>query len=84
MPLEFVTAIGLIAAALITAAFIPQVLKTWKTKKTEDISLVMFIAFNAGFSLAYLRVDDKQLACHNCKHRDIYSCSDYSGVQIEV
>lgn len=48
MALEFVTAIGLIAAALTTGAFVPQVIKIWKTRKTNDISLAMFIAFSAG------------------------------------
>ncbi len=51
MPSDYVTLLGFIAAALTTAAFIPQVLKTWKTKKTEDISLAMFIAFSAGVFL---------------------------------
>ena len=48
MPLEFVTVIGMIAAALTTGAFVPQVIKTWKTRQTKDISLAMFIAFSAG------------------------------------
>lgn len=51
MNAEYVILLGFIAAALTTASFIPQVLKTWKTKKTEDISLAMFIAFSAGVFL---------------------------------
>ena len=31
---------GHIRAAIITSALIPQVIKSWKTKSTEDISLL--------------------------------------------
>jgi len=30
---------------------LPQVLKTWKTKSTEDISAIMFITFCLGLFL---------------------------------
>jgi MtN3 and saliva related transmembrane protein len=43
--------IGLTAALLTTAAFVPQVYKTWKTKEVEAISLTMFIAMFIGVSL---------------------------------
>ena len=43
--------IGLIAAALTTACFIPQVYKVWKEKSTKDISLVMYIVFMIGLAL---------------------------------
>ena len=36
--------IGLIAACLTTAAFIPQALKIWKSKKVKDISLTMYLS----------------------------------------
>ena len=39
---------GFIAAALTTLAFLPQVIKTWKTKKAEDVSFVMLIMFITG------------------------------------
>lgn len=39
------------AAALTTAAFIPQVIKMWRTKKTEDVSLLMLIVFATGILL---------------------------------
>jgi MtN3 and saliva related transmembrane protein len=45
------TVIGYIAAALTTLSFLPQVIKTWKTRSTRDISLAMFIAFCAGVFL---------------------------------
>ena len=39
---------GFIAAALTTVAFLPQVVKTWRTKKAEDISIVMLLMFTTG------------------------------------
>ena len=39
---------GFVAAALTTIAFLPQVIKTWKTKKAEDVSFVMLIMFITG------------------------------------
>lgn len=43
--------LGFIAGALTTASFIPQVLKTWRSRSTEDISLGMFSLFCAGLVL---------------------------------
>tara|TARA_B100000676_G_C17750299_1_gene666112 strand:+ start:196 stop:459 length:264 start_codon:yes stop_codon:yes gene_type:complete len=47
--------LGFIAGILTTIAFLPQVIKVWKTKSTSDISLAMFIIFTTGitFWLAY-------------------------------
>ena len=42
------TTIGLVAAVLITPAFLPQVIKTWRTRKTRDISLGMFLVLCLG------------------------------------
>ena len=39
---------GFIAAALTTIAFLPQVIKTWRTKKAEDVSIVMLVMFITG------------------------------------
>ncbi len=39
---------GYIAAILTTAAFLPQLIKTLKTKKAEDVSLVTLIMFLCG------------------------------------
>ena len=39
---------GSAAAVLSTGAFIPQVLKTWQSKKAEDVSFVLLIAFCSG------------------------------------
>ena len=39
---------GYFAAILTTAAFLPQLIKTLKTKKAEDVSLVTLIMFLCG------------------------------------
>ncbi|WP_320664774.1 SemiSWEET transporter [Prochlorococcus sp. MIT 1223] len=41
---------GFAAAILTTFAFLPQVIKTWKTKSAEDFSYVMLICFLSGIS----------------------------------
>jgi len=44
-------AIGLMAGALTTVAFVPQVLKTWRSGRAHDLSLTMLLTFNAGVAL---------------------------------
>lgn len=48
-----VTLLGFLAGILTTVAFIPQVVKTWRSQSTQDISLAMFAIFTAGV-LAWL------------------------------
>jgi MtN3 and saliva related transmembrane protein len=43
--------IGLVAGLLTTVAFVPQVIKTWKSKSARDLSLVMFSLFCLGVFL---------------------------------
>jgi MtN3 and saliva related transmembrane protein len=43
--------LGLLAGALTTIAFVPQVIKTWKTKSAEDLSLGMYSIFCTGVVL---------------------------------
>jgi len=43
--------IGLVAGFLTTVAFVPQVIKTWRSKSARDLSLVMFLLFSAGICL---------------------------------
>jgi MtN3 and saliva related transmembrane protein len=43
--------IGLVAASLTTAAYVPQVYKTWKEKSTKDISLSMYAVLLTGVLL---------------------------------
>ncbi|MBI5639246.1 MAG: SemiSWEET transporter [Nitrospirae bacterium] len=49
--MDSITMLGLAAGALTTASFLPQVIKTWRTRSTKDISLGMFVAFCAGICL---------------------------------
>ena len=43
--------IGFISATFTTIAFIPQVLRVWKTKSARDVSLGMYALFNIGVAL---------------------------------
>ncbi len=43
--------IGFLAATLTTISFLPQVIKVWRTKSTQDISLGMFLIFSCGILL---------------------------------
>jgi MtN3 and saliva related transmembrane protein len=49
--MELVTFIGLLAGTFTTVSFLPQVIKTWKTRSTKDISLEMFLLFCTGLLL---------------------------------
>lgn len=46
--------IGLIAAVFTTAAFLPQVFKTHKTKETSGLSLSMYVIFFTGVVLWFI------------------------------
>lgn len=43
--------LGLVAGSCTTAAFIPQVVKTWKSRSAKDLSLGMFSIFCTGVLL---------------------------------
>ena len=43
--------IGFIAATLTTIAFLPQVIKVWKSRSAKDISLGMYFLFSTGVLL---------------------------------
>jgi MtN3 and saliva related transmembrane protein len=45
------TIIGILAALCTTISFIPQVLRTIRTKQTKDISLSMYLIFTIGIFL---------------------------------
>jgi len=49
--MESITYVGLVAGTLTTISFLPQAIKTWKTKSTKDISLAMFLCFCLGVIL---------------------------------
>jgi len=52
--MNFLTIFGLIAALFTTFAFLPQVIKTWRLKKTSHISLGMYIVQCIGNLLWFI------------------------------
>jgi MtN3 and saliva related transmembrane protein len=48
---DLVTGIGFLAGALTTASFLPQVVKTARSRSARDISEAMLIVFLAGLAL---------------------------------
>ena len=46
--MTFITLIGLLAAACTTFSFLPQAIKTIRTKDTQSISLSMYALFTFG------------------------------------
>lgn len=49
--MELASLVGFAAGFLTTIAFVPQVLKIWRSKSAQDVSLVTFLAFTAGVAL---------------------------------
>ena len=49
--MNWITVMGFIAGICTTSAFLPQVVKIFRTRKTEDISLFMYIILTAGILL---------------------------------
>jgi len=43
--------IGVVAAICTTGSFVPQLLRVWRRKSAEDISLLMFLFFSLGVAL---------------------------------
>lgn len=43
--------IGLMAAVCTTSAFVPQIVKVWRTPSTKDISLAMALVLTTGTTL---------------------------------
>jgi MtN3 and saliva related transmembrane protein len=52
--MDFITIIGLIAAAFTTVSLFPQLVKVWRTKSTKDISMGMFSLFCGGVFLWFI------------------------------
>ncbi|MBS1553863.1 MAG: SemiSWEET transporter [Bacteroidota bacterium] len=48
---QIIESIGLVAGSFTTISFLPQVIKTWKSRSAKDLSLVMFSLFCAGILL---------------------------------
>lgn len=49
--MDYVKVIGLVAGFCTTLAFLPQVVKTWRSRTAKDLSLSMFLLFVVGVLL---------------------------------
>lgn len=49
--MEPIKILGLVAGGLTTISFLPQVIKTWKSRSAKDLSLAMFAVFCLGTAL---------------------------------
>ena len=49
--MDSTTVLGLVAGALTTIAYLPQLIKTWKSKSAEDLSWSMLITLCIGIVL---------------------------------
>jgi len=49
--MNIIQILGLVAGSLTTAAFLPQVIKTWKSRSAKDLSLGMFSLFCLGVAM---------------------------------
>lgn len=47
-------AVGMLAGALTTLAFLPQGWRIWRTRSARDLSLPMYLIFTAGVALWFL------------------------------
>ena len=52
--MNFVDFLGMAAGVLTTAAYLPQVIKTWQTKSVGDFSLFMLFILAAGVLLWFV------------------------------
>jgi MtN3 and saliva related transmembrane protein len=48
--LDATTLVGLAAGFLTTVAFVPQLLRIWKTRSARDVSLPAFVVFTIGLA----------------------------------
>ncbi|MBE9231509.1 MAG: SemiSWEET transporter [Cuspidothrix sp.] len=49
--MDLITILGLVAGALTTIAFLPQMFQIWRTKSAKDVSYIMLIIFMSGLFL---------------------------------
>lgn len=49
--MDLIQVLGLAAGSLTTMSFLPQVIKTWRSRSAKDLSLVMFSLFCVGVVL---------------------------------
>lgn len=66
--MDFTTTLGLVAGTLTTMAYLPQLVKTWKSKSAEDISWSMLITLCIGILLWLIygtSIHDVPVICAN-------------------
>ena len=51
MNIDAIEILGLIAAVLTTSGFLPQIIKTWKSKDVSSLSLPMYLVLCTGMIL---------------------------------
>lgn len=49
--MDKITLLGLMAGTCTTLSFLPQLIKTWKTRSTHDISIGMYVTLSIGLLL---------------------------------
>ena len=49
--MTIITILGLTAGTLTTLAFLPQLIKTWKTQSADDVSMGMLLTLCSGILL---------------------------------
>lgn len=49
--MSLVTVLGLVAGTLTTLSFLPQLVKTWRSRSAKDISTLWLISFATGIFL---------------------------------
>jgi MtN3 and saliva related transmembrane protein len=54
VPMDWITLLGLAAAAVTTISLLPQLVRMWRTKSAKDISLVTFVVFCVGIFLWFV------------------------------
>lgn len=52
--MDLTTVLGITAGTLTTISFLPQVVKTWRTRHTKDISAFMFALLLTGIALWFI------------------------------
>jgi MtN3 and saliva related transmembrane protein len=61
--MEFIDILGLVAGICTSSSILPQLIKTIKTKKTENVSIAMFIVMLSGNALwIYYGFDKSDIA----------------------
>jgi MtN3 and saliva related transmembrane protein len=49
--MDIIKVTGLVAGTITTISFLPQAIKTWKSKSAKDLSLGMFLIYCIGIAL---------------------------------